>query len=149
MNATDLKPRGSQLRRGRHSEPGRLYLITAATLNREQVFSELINARWVVQTLKNEASAYHVQTWAYVVMPDHLHWLMQLNEENLSTVVGRVKRVSAARLGRRVWQSGFHDRAVRQEEDLRAMARYVIANPVRAGLVESVADYPHWDAIWL
>lgn len=149
MNTTTPKPHSSHLRRGRYSEPGRIYLITATTLNREPVFSELTNARRVVRTLQTEAYAYHVQTWAYVVMPDHIHWLMQLHEESLSTVVGRVKRVSAARLGRRIWQSGFHDRAVREEDDLKAMARYVIANPVRAGLVESVVDYPHWDAIWI
>jgi len=29
------------------------------------------------------------------------------------------------------------------------VARYIVANPLRAGLVESVRDYPHWDAIWL
>ena len=29
------------------------------------------------------------------------------------------------------------------------VARYVIANPKRAGLVERVGDYPYWDAIWL
>jgi hypothetical protein len=29
------------------------------------------------------------------------------------------------------------------------LARYVVANPVRAGLVQRVGQYPHWDAIWL
>jgi len=47
-----------------------------------------------------------------------------------------------------VWQEGFHDHALRREEDLQATARYIIGNPVRAGLVPSVRDYPHWDAIW-
>ena len=46
-------------------------------------------------------------------------------------------------------QDGYHDHALRQEEDLRAVARYIIANPVRAGLVERIGDYPHWDAAWL
>jgi hypothetical protein len=32
---------------------------------------------------------------------------------------------------------------------LRDIARYIIANPLRAGLAESIGDYPHWDAIWL
>ncbi len=48
-----------------------------------------------------------------------------------------------------MWQKGFHDHAIREEEDLRAVARYVVANPVRAGLVQSVRDYPHWDARWV
>ncbi len=29
------------------------------------------------------------------------------------------------------------------------MARYVVANPLRAGLVERIGDYPLWDAIWV
>jgi REP element-mobilizing transposase RayT len=52
-------------------------------------------------------------------------------------------------LGRPVWQNGFHDHALRQEEDLAEVARYIVANPLRAGLVERLGDYPHWHAIWL
>ena len=48
-----------------------------------------------------------------------------------------------------VWQKGYFDRALRYEEDLKAAARYIIANPLRAGLVAQVGDYPLWDAIWL
>ena len=138
-----------RLRLGRVSEAGRLYLITAVTQDREPVFSDLNNARILVNTLRMEALQNGVQTWCYVVMPDHFHWLMQLNDESLGRVVGRVRGVCARRIGRRIWQRGFHDRAVRRDDDLKALARYVIANPIRAGLVESVEDYPHWDAVWL
>lgn len=48
-----------------------------------------------------------------------------------------------------VWQEAYHNHSVRGEEDLRALGRYVIGNPVRVGLVERVGDYPLWDAIWL
>ncbi|MNR61582.1 hypothetical protein D3C85_1833710 [compost metagenome] len=48
-----------------------------------------------------------------------------------------------------LWQHGFHDRAIRREEDLQAVARYIVANPLRAGLVERIGDYPLWDAVWL
>jgi putative transposase len=49
----------------------------------------------------------------------------------------------------RLWQKGYHDRAIRREEDLLAVARYIVANPLRAGLVKRVGDYPLWDAVWL
>jgi putative transposase len=75
---------------------------------------------------------------------------LELGERaTLSTVVGTVKAVTAHRLGRRCWQSGFYDHAVRRDEDLVRLTRYVIANPLRAGLVTRIGDYPHWDAIWL
>ena len=48
-----------------------------------------------------------------------------------------------------IWQKGYHDRAVRSEEDLRNVARYIVANPLRAGLVKRLGDYPFWDAAWL
>lgn len=45
-----------------------------------------------------------------------------------------------------VWQAGFFDHSIRQDEDLRANTRYIIANPLRAGLCAQVGDYPWWDA---
>jgi hypothetical protein len=38
---------------------------------------------------------------------------------------------------------------LRKDEDLQTVARYIVANPLRAGLVEKIGDYPLWDAIWL
>ena len=67
----------------------------------------------------------------------------------LSDVVGAVKAVTAPRLGKRIWQGGFHDHALRQEEGLVKIARYIVANPLRAGLAGRLADCPHWDAIGL
>ena len=63
--------------------------------------------------------------------------------------LGSVLFVCGSVLFMNVWQKGFHDRAVRQEDDLPAIARYVVANPVRAGLVTKTGTYPHWDAIWV
>jgi len=47
-----------------------------------------------------------------------------------------------------MWQDGFHDHAIRKEEDLADIARYVVANPLRAGLVRRIGDYSLWDSIW-
>ncbi|PUE13003.1 hypothetical protein B9Z33_05885 [Limnohabitans sp. T6-20] len=83
-------------------------------------------------------------------MPDHLHWLMQLGEEvDLGRCVQGVKSLVSRELGQPIWQPGFHDRAMRKDEDLQALARYIVTNPLRAGLVKRVGDYPHWDAMWL
>ena len=146
---SNLQYHAQDLRKGRYSEPNRLYLATAVTLNRNPVFRDLRAARVLINTMRSELLRNQVNTYAYVVMPDHFHWLLQLNEEDLSQVVGRVKRLTAKQIGRAIWQDGFHDRAVRQEDDLKSMARYVIANPLRAGLAESIGDYPHWDAVWV
>jgi REP element-mobilizing transposase RayT len=137
------------LRKGRCSIPGQIYLVTATTLQRKKVFEDFAAARTLINVLRVESASGGCQTLAFVVMPDHLHWLLQLEQQTLSIVVGRVKSISAKRLGGPVWQDGFNDRALRRGEDLQSVARYVVANPVRAGLVARVGLYPHWDAVWL
>lgn len=82
-------------------------------------------------------------------MPDHFHLLMQLQRGSISKLVGRMKSLSARSVGRAIWQDGFHDHALRREEDVLGIARYILANPLRAGLVRHIGEYPHWDAAWL
>ena len=47
------------------------------------------------------------------------------------------------------WQIGYYDHAVRSDEALEKLGRYIVANPLRANLVDSVGDYAFWDAIWV
>ena len=93
---------------------------------------------------------------AWTVMPDHLHLLVTLSHaEDLQGVVQKVKSNTARELKRhdlglgQVWARAFHDRALRWDEDVRSVARYLVLNPVRAGLVSRVGDYPYWNAVWL
>ncbi|MEW6647384.1 MAG: transposase [Pseudomonadota bacterium] len=141
---------GRDLRRGRVSVPWQVYSITAVTLGRQPFFGDLYMARTMIGVLREHEAMAHADTLAYVLMPDHLHWLMSLRPgRSLSAVVRSVKAISSRRLGRRIWQKGFYDRAVRTEDDLRDLARYIVANPLRARLVRHIGEYPHWDAIWL
>ena len=147
---THFTAHAHRLRSGRYSQSGQVYMITVVTAERRRVFEHFSAARTLIGYLKTENDLQRVNTLAFVVMPDHLHWLMQLGEgATLSQVVRGVKSLTSHRLGYPVWQRGYHDHAVRHDEDLKAMSRYVIANPIRAGLVSSVADYPHWDAVWI
>lgn len=146
----------SQLRKGRFSEAGRIYLLTTVTNERRKVFEDFLAGRILVNELMAEESRGELRSLAYVIMPDHLHWLVQLESDAcMSICTQRAKSLSARavnaylrRLGR-FWQDGFHDHAVRTDQDLVNFARYVVANPLRAGLVRSLRDYPLWDAIWL
>ena len=147
-------PHGRNLRKGRFSEPNRIYLVTSITHQRNPVFTDFSCGRYLVSAMQGEQN--HAKTLAFVIMPDHLHWLVQLNETGaLDKVVGNVKSVSAHRINRqlmrrgKVWQAGYHDHALRAEEDIQTVARYMVANPLRAGLVERIGDYPLWDAVWM
>lgn len=119
-----IQPHAHQLRKGRHSQAGGVYLISTVTAHREPLFSDFFAARTLVQVLHHPHLTSRTQTLAYVVMPDHLHWLLQLGDtETLSQCVQRLKFMSAKALNPDLWQKGFHDRAVLKEEDLHAIAR--------------------------
>ena len=168
---------GKDLRKGRVSVDGQIYLVTSVTLDRRPIFQDFNMGRILVKTMRQYAENGKGVSLAFVVMPDHFHWLLSLTGVcTLETFIGQVKGESAhymnqylvgvgsgreqadgsqpeaapteKRLGR-VWQKGFHDRAVRREEDIQAVARYMVMNPVRAGIVKRIWDYPLWDAVWV
>lgn len=145
---------GRLLRSGRFSQPGNSYLVTCVVKNRFPIFSDFYMGRMLVSEIKRLHDANAVHSLAWVVMPDHLHWLFELKSGSLATLMQSVKGRSAFEINKAfgakklVWQKGYYDKAVRAEMDLIAMARYVIANPIRAGLVEREGDYPLWDSHW-
>jgi putative transposase len=139
----------NNLRAGRISKPDMVYHITTVTQNRIPCFASLNNGRKVVQQLMALQAEGRAETLCYVLMPDHLHWLMVLHEGKLSEAVQLLKGRSAHAIGHAIWQANYYDHAVRQDEDLRRMARYIVANPLRANLVGQIGDYSLWDAVWL
>ncbi len=144
------------LRKGRHSLHHGVYCITTVTRDRHPLFTDIHSARLLIRELRRLHEEGKVISLAWVVMPDHLHWLIQLNDHwSLSTAVKTIKARSALTINRylgqheSVWQRAFYDHAVRKDEDIRQFARYIVANPLRAGLVRDIGDYPHWDCIWM
>jgi putative transposase len=144
------------LRKGRISLPGQYYHVTISTEKRIQLFTNLGDCQPKVRVLAEMEKGGLVFNYAWVLMPDHLHWIFKLGEdESLSEVVRRFKGRSSRDIHKNtkhssaVWQSAFFDHAIRADEDLRQLAEYVIQNPVRAGLVSDVGRYPFWNACWL
>ena len=89
------RPHTSHLRTGRFSQPGGVYLVTTVTANRMPVFVDFQAARKLIGVLHHRDYAARAKTLAYVVMPDHLHWLFQLGEtEALSPCVQRIKSMA-------------------------------------------------------
>jgi REP element-mobilizing transposase RayT len=150
MNRKLISLCGKNLRIGRVSIPGQIYHVTMTTQSREAVFAGFAAASVAARCLYADSITGRVQTLAYVVMPDHVHWLLQLGEQtNLPVAVRIYKAIVSAALERHIWQRGFHDHALRAEEDVAAVARYIVANPLRAGLCKRIGDYPFWNAVWL
>jgi len=130
-------------------------LLTTVTDQRRPLFRDLRAARLVIRELRHSDFLGDCRSLAWVLMPDHLHWLIELHAITLSSLMRQFKSRSGTALCKagicpgRAWQRGYHDRALRKEEDTRKVARYIVANPLRAGLAAQIGDYPHWDAVWL
>jgi len=149
-------PKGHRaLRRGRVSAPGQIYLLTTTTAERTPVFGEFEVATAACRVLHAQAGPSGLEPLCWVLMPDHLHLLANLRQVRLSSAVGHLKaRIAHSANVQRgttapLWQRGFHDHALRRDDDVLTIARYIVANPVRAGLAESARAYPFWDAVWL
>jgi len=144
------------LRRGRASLSGQVYLVTFTTHQRDRLFEDFACATTMAQAVTDRRMWTSSELLAWVLMPDHWHGLVALGgRDYLPALAQRVKantgrHVRQADSGiERVWAKAYHDRALRTEECLVDVARYVVMNPVRAGLVRRVGEYPYWDAVWL
>jgi REP element-mobilizing transposase RayT len=152
-----LPPAGyRRLRTGRRSLPGQFYLITWTTSQRKTHFLDPELARTTARTISSAELWLPNRCLCWVLMPDHWHGLIELGEgASLSASVQRAKGVTARYAKQScpfdgpLWAKGFHDHALRQDESVERAARYIIANPVRAGLVEDPMDYPYWDAYFM
>ena len=153
--ASPYRTGSNALRKGRASRAHGVYLVTWATQGRQPFFSAFRTARMAAASLVGSVALGDARLLAWVLMPDHVHVLLQLGERDpLWRVVSRVKaRLTLAircDLGgrKRIWQAGYHDRALRTERQVLGAARYIVGNPVRAGLASSCRMNPYWDAAW-
>jgi REP element-mobilizing transposase RayT len=86
---------------------------------------------------------------AYVVMPDHVHLLMQpCNGWSLAKILQGIKGFTAREINRVLgrkglfWQNEDFDHLIRSERDWLDKLDYIHMNPVKAGLVDRPHDYP-------
>ena len=74
----------------------------------------------------------------YVIMPNHIHLLLQLNQApigqpspHLSRIITQLKGTVTKRIGTSIWQKLYHDHVVRNQQDFDRIANYIFANPMR------------------
>jgi len=88
-----------KLRVGRVSLPNNIYSITTVTAGRAPLFARPENAAAVIEALRDCELAGISYSLAWVVMPDHLHWLLQLQSGSLGACLQRLKSRSARFIG--------------------------------------------------
>jgi putative transposase len=124
------------------------YFLTICTRGRQRVFVDASAVQDLTSQLLQIATREKFAVLAYCFMPDHLHLLIEALHEaaDMRAFLHRWKQTSAyawkQRFGQDLWQRGYFEHTLRGEEDSVAIARYLIGNPIRAGLVNNVVDYP-------
>jgi putative transposase len=131
----------------RSTEAG-TYFVTNATFNRRRLFQVAANADLFLETLQQYRHAGHYKLHAFVVLPDHIHWLLSPQELALERVMGFIKGGFSHRLNSKlpVWQRGYTDHRVRDGDEFHRRRQYIHDNPVRAKLVELPTLYPYSSA---
>ncbi len=143
------------LLRGRTSQVGGYYCVTTVVHHRNPVLAARGSADIIRSELHRTAEEGTAETFAWVLMPDHLHWLFQLQHGSPGRCMQRFKSRSARALNLqagssgRFWQGGYYDHLLRSDDDLLKQARCLVENPLRKGLVTRIEDYPFWWCRWI
>jgi putative transposase len=122
--------------------------LTICTHNRQTAFRDLGFGYDARDQLLLVARARCFALLAYCLMPDHVHILArgQTATSRLRPMVLSWNTWTAHQWRRNhpwpLWQKGYHDHVLRDDESFLGVARYIIMNPVRAGLVQRPEDYP-------
>jgi len=121
------------------------FSVTIATSQRYPWFgTHHVLADSAVSLLIHLASQRETALYAWCVMPDHVHLLLQDRDivEFVRLFKGRMTtRSRALEPSRVLWQRSFYDHSLRKEESLTTIAVYIWGNPVRAGIVDHASCY--------
>jgi len=127
--------------------PGGIYHVTARGNDRRPIFEDDDDCARFLIVLSSVVAHYHVRCHAYCLMGNHYHLLLQTLESNLSAAMRHLNGVYTQRFNRRhqrcghVLQGRFAAQLVDGDAYLREVCRYIVLNPVRAGLVAHPGDW--------
>ena len=124
------------------------YSLTLCVADRRNVFTNETVVSAMVDQISIAARKWRFAILAYCFMPDHLHLLIEGQTDSADLV--KFAKAAKQRTGFRyrqdtgdsLWQKGYFDHVLRDEEAVITVARYVFANPVRKRLCDEPRDYP-------
>ena len=125
------------------------YSLTFCAHNRKHVFTDQALVTSMLAQIAHAARDWAFAIPAYCFMPDHLHLLVeaQTDDANLVKFAHAVKQRTGFQYRRKstgsLWQKGYFEHVLRDEELTEVVARYILANPVRGGLCREPREYQH------
>ena len=124
------------------------YFITICTENKEKIFGSIVNNKLIhsflgilvedsINNLKNIYQNIFIDK--YVIMPNHIHMIIVINNETQNTVSNIIKNFKKGItqvLGKTIWQRSFYDHVIRNELDYLRIWQYIDNNPLKWNLDE-------------
>ena len=144
-------------RRLREKSGTGIYHVMLRGINRQDIFEDEEDYMQMTTILRGQSERYDEQGmrlppfcifYAYCLMSNHLHLLVQEREENVSEVMKRVGVTYAHYFNKKyernghLFQDRFRSEPVDTIEYFVTLLRYIHQNPLKAGIVENISDYP-------
>jgi putative transposase len=134
------------------SPPG-TYFVTFSTWQRRRLFVVESYARLFLKTLYGYKKQGRFQLHEFVVMPEHVHLMLTpavdiTLERAMQFIKGGYSHAAGVELDRKgkLWERGFTDHRIRDQEDFQGHRDYIHQNPVKRKLVEIATDYRYCSA---
>jgi putative transposase len=138
-----------------HNSNGQLrtFFVSTSTAERRPILQTDRMANLLIDVLRTYATAGQFKVHDFVVMRNHLHALLTIAddmsiEKAMQLIKGGFSFRAKKELGftKEIWQRGFSDVRVTDEERFRSHQQYIYDNPVKAGMVTSADEYPYCSA---
>ncbi|HET8653214.1 MAG TPA: transposase [Gaiellaceae bacterium] len=135
-------------RRPRHLLGDGTYHVTARGVARSAIFLDARDYHAFLSQLADVVERFAWATLAYCLMPNHYHLVVSTRRPRLSAGMHRLNCLYAMRFNKRyarpghLFQNRFDARLVEDDRHARKVCRYVVDNPVRAGLCERDGEWP-------
>ena len=139
-------------RKARQKNESQIYHVTLRGINRQQIFYDEDDYACFIDLLKRYKTVCGYQLHAYCLMGNHIHLLIQENDEPLEKIFRRLGAAFVywynAKYGRvgHLFQDRFKSEAVNDDAYFLTVLRYILRNPVKAGLCTQVEEYPYSSA---
>lgn len=132
--------------------PGALYHVTSRGNARQPIFLDDVDREGFIWRLGEVVQEHRWLCHAYCLMTNHFHLLIETPEANLSRGMRRLNGAYSQHFNRRhdrvghLLQGRFTGILVERESHLLELSRYVVLNPVRAGMAARPEDY-RWSSL--
>ena len=135
-------------RRRRQQSGTGIYHVMIRGINQQTIFEDAEDNEKMLQVFSEVKAVSKCKIFAYCLMHNHYHIVLKVEEEGLDQIFKRLGsryvywyNLKYNRIGH-LYQDRYKSEVIEDDRYLLAVIRYVHQNPVSAGIVKEISDYP-------